>query len=144
MDLIEFYSEDIDFQLENPPEVSSWVKSSIAKEGFNIGEVSIIFTSDEYLLNLNRESLNHDYYTDIITFDYCENKTINGDLFISVDRVKDNAKQFEETFERELSRVIIHGVMHLCGYKDKSDEDIALMREKENFYLSLQSEFKTH
>ena len=140
MEHISFYSESIDFQTENTSLYSKWIDESIQKESFSTGEISIIFTSDEYLLNLNRESLNHDYYTDIITFDYCQDNIINGDLFISIDRVKDNAKQFEEPFDKELSRVIIHGVMHLCGYKDKTHEEEQLMREKENFYLSLQPE----
>ena len=140
MEHISFYSENTDFQIESEQSYSKWIDDSIQKESFTSGEISIIFTSDEYLLNLNRESLNHDYYTDIITFDYCQGKVINGDLFISIDRVKDNAKQFEQSFEKELSRVIIHGIMHLCGYKDKTHEEEQLMREKENFYLSLQPE----
>lgn len=138
MENIFFYTEDVDFQLENHSFYSKWIDDSIQKEAFMSGEVSIIFTSDEYLLNLNKSALNHDYYTDIITFDYCQDKTINGDLFISIDRVKDNAQQFNQTFLKELSRVMIHGIMHLCGYKDKSHEEELVMREKENFYLSLQ------
>ena len=139
MDNINFYSEGVDFQIDTPLVCAKWVDKSIQNESFIAGDVSIVFTSDEYLLNLNRESLNHDYYTDIITFDYCQENTINGDLFISIDRVKENAKEFNEPFSQELSRVIIHGVMHLCGYKDKTNEEELLMREKENFYLSLQS-----
>ena len=139
MNNISFYSEDIDFQLENEGFIAQWVNQSIENESLNPGEISVVFTSDEYLLNLNKSALNHDYYTDIITFDYTESRKISGDLFISVDRVKENAISFQEPFQRELSRVVIHGVLHLCGYKDKSDDEKTLMREKENFYLSLQS-----
>ena len=140
MSNIIFSSENIDFQLEKPLLIKRWIASSVQNESFNIGEISITFTSDDFLLKINQKHLNHDYFTDIITFDYSENSTLNGDLFISIDRVRDNAKEFGDSFANELSRVVIHGVLHLCGYKDKSAKDEALMREKENFYLSLQKE----
>jgi rRNA maturation RNase YbeY len=96
----------------------------------------LIFCSDEYLLDVNKKYLNHDYYTDIITFDYVEDKIISGDIFISSDRVRENANQFNVSFEMELFRIIIHGILHLLGYKDKTKKDKSLMTEKENFYLS--------
>ena len=105
--------------------------------GYNLGELSIIFCSDEYLIDINKRHLNHDYYTDIITFNYNIEKNLNGDLFISVDRVKDNASAFNENFNMELFRVIIHGVLHLCGFNDKTTKEQKEMRQKENHYLSL-------
>jgi probable rRNA maturation factor len=111
----------IDFLLENEQKVN--------------GDLSIIFCSDSYLLNMNREYLQHDFYTDIITFDYSEGSVVSGDLFISTDRIKENAAIFAVSFKMELYRVIFHGVLHLVGYKDKSEEEQKLMREKESFYL---------
>jgi probable rRNA maturation factor len=99
------------------------------------GDLSIIFCSDSYLLNMNRDYLQHDFYTDIITFDYSEGSVVSGDLFISTDRIRENAAIFAVSFKKELYRVIFHGVLHLVGYKDKSEEEQKLMREKESFYL---------
>ena len=99
------------------------------------GSITIVFCSDNYLLEMNKKYLEHDYFTDIITFDYVENDVISGDLFISIDRVKDNAEKFNATFLNELMRVVFHGVLHLAGFKDKTTPDQQLMREKENFYL---------
>ena len=99
------------------------------------GDIAVIFCSDNYLLKLNEQYLGHDYYTDIVTFDYVENSIISGDLFISIDRIKDNADQLDVSFDEELQRVIIHGVLHLTGYKDKTNAEKLIMREKENFYL---------
>ena len=107
------------------------------KSLYILTKFSIIFCSDEYLLEMNRTHLDHDYYTDIITFDYTDNQIVSGDLFISVDRVRENASDFNVSFQHELHRVIIHGVLHLCGYKDKSDEEEKLMRSKENNALSM-------
>lgn len=101
----------------------------------SLGEITVVFCSDDYLLDVNKQYLNHDYFTDIITFDYSEGLVMSGDLFISYDRVLDNANTFNVEVLTELSRVIFHGVLHLCGYKDKSDMDVILMRDKENFYL---------
>jgi len=112
------------------------IKSLINNELKKTGIISIVFCSDEYLLEMNKKYLEHDYYTDIITFDYVENDIISGDLFISIDRVKDNSEKFKTTFLNELTRVVFHGVLHLAGYKDKTTPDQQLMREKENFYLS--------
>lgn len=137
MRLVSCFIEDVDFEIENQSLITEWINESISAEGLSIGEISLIFCSDEYLLKVNQDHLNHDYYTDIITFDYCENKIVSGDLFISVDRVKENAEAFGVSFNHELSRVIIHGVLHLCGYKDKTTADAEEIREKENFYLSL-------
>ena len=106
------------------------------KEAKTLGEISIIFVSDSYLLEMNQKYLNHDYYTDIITFDYCEMNIVSGDLFISVDRVQENAESFDVDFLTELKRVMIHGVLHLCGYKDKTEEEERMMRELENKYLN--------
>jgi probable rRNA maturation factor len=107
----------------------------INSEKFELGDITIVFCNDDYLLEMNKSYLDHDYYTDIITFDYSEAAVISGDLFISIDRVIENSSAFHVSFNHELSRVIYHGVLHLCGYKDKSDDDIKIMRSKENFYL---------
>lgn len=143
MSAITFHSEETSFSLPKEKAIFQWITNAVQSEGFLAGNISIIFCSDDYLLNINQKHLSHDYYTDIITFDYCENGIVNGDLFISIDRVKDNAKDFSVSFEHELYRVIIHGIMHLCGYKDKSDEEMAKIRQKENFYLSLHPDLKT-
>ncbi|MBO7145068.1 MAG: rRNA maturation RNase YbeY [Salinivirgaceae bacterium] len=109
----------------------------VANEDRTLGDVNYILCSDAYLLDINRQYLNHDYYTDVISFDYCEDNVISGDIFISVDTVADNAKEYGVTFEKELARVMIHGVLHFVGYNDKSDEEVPVMRAKENQYLSL-------
>lgn len=113
------------------------VKSLINSENFKLGELAVVLCSDEYLLKVNQDFLKHDYYTDIITFDYCEENVINGDLIISLDRVRENSVKEKSSFEEELNRVIFHGVLHLCGYKDKSKKDIEVMRFKESYYLNL-------
>ena len=121
----------------NRTKTKEWINQVIKKEKFKLGELGYNFCSDEYLLQINIEHLNHDFYTDVITFELNEDKTIIGDIYISIDRVKDNAKQNSKTFTNELMRVLIHGVLHLCGYKDKTKKDAATMREKEDYYLSL-------
>ncbi len=113
----------------------SSLESLIVLENFKSGEITIVFCTDDYLLEMNKTYLNHDFYTDIITFDYSENGVISGDLFISVDRVNDNAGSFSVSVDNELKRVIYHGVLHLCGYKDKTEKEEKEMREKENFYI---------
>jgi probable rRNA maturation factor len=113
------------------------VQYLIGNEGREMGEISIVFCTDTYLLGMNKKYLKHAYYTDIITFDYVENSIISGDLFISIERVKENASRFKVTFEVELYRVIFHGILHLIGYDDKTTEEKALIRDKEDFYLSL-------
>ena len=113
------------------------VSELLTKESYNLGEISVVFCSDDYLLNMNKQYLNHDYYTDIITFDYSDNRIVSGDLFISFDRVKENASIYAVPINYELCRVIYHGILHLCGYKDKSEEEKIAMRGKENEYLDL-------
>jgi probable rRNA maturation factor len=142
---IHFHSEDVDFHLVNDKKTIKWIKDSIKNEAKTVGEISYIFCSDEYLHKMNLEYLNHDTFTDIITFDYTEENIVSGDIFISIDRVKENATKFNtsinsvQAFEGELSRVIIHGVLHLMGYKDKSAQEKEQMRSKEDFYLTLQA-----
>jgi probable rRNA maturation factor len=136
---ISFNNVDLDYSLRNKTLLKIWIASTIKKEKKTLGNISFNLCSDEYLLQVNREHLNHDYYTDIITFDFCENNIISGDIYISVDRVRDNAKYIRKTISNELQRVIIHGVLHLCGYKDKKPADAKQMRDKEDYYLSLLS-----
>ena len=133
---ITFHNEGVSPSV-NTTRISSWLSSCIDDLGYNLGELSIIFCSDEYLIDINKRHLDHDYYTDIITFNYSIEKNLNGDLFISVDRVKDNASAFNENFNMELFRVIIHGILHLCGFNDKTTKEQKEMRQKENHYLSL-------
>ncbi len=137
--MIFHHKEDVSFLPNNKIELRKWINNSIKNEGKVPSDINFIYCSDEYLLDLNKSSLNHDYYTDIITFDYCEGKEVSGDLFISIDRVRENANEMNLTFEDELHRVMIHGVLHLCGYKDKTKNDTETMRSKENFYLKLRS-----
>ena len=135
--IFEFHSEDISFELKNKPAIISWLYYSITNEQKYPGEISNLFCSDEFLHKINVEHLNHNTLTDIITFDYCEENHINGEMIISVDRIKENAKTFNVSFKDELHRVMIHGIMHLCGYKDKTPEDQKVMSTKEDFYLNL-------
>lgn len=134
--MIEFNFET-DFKLDNDTLLNEWISNVITSEGFEVGEVYYIFCDDEFLHKLNVEFLNHDTLTDVISFDYRMGNQINGEIFISVERVQDNAKDFNNSFEDELHRVMIHGILHFCGYKDKTDEEEALMRYKENEALSL-------
>lgn len=122
--------------LKNRTILKNWIKYTIEKNNKQIGEISYIFCSDEQLIEINKEFLNHDYYTDIITFDYSESDIISGDLFISIDRIKDNAKTLGLSYQEELHRVIIHGILHLLGFKDKTDEENQNMRLLENECLS--------
>ena len=130
---------ECDFTLSKQDARSRWIINSIIDESKSVGELSFIFCTDEYLLEKNIQFLDHDTYTDIITFDYCEGDIISGDIFVSVERVTENANAFGVDFEDELDRVLIHGVLHLAGYQDKSKEEANTMREKEDFYLSLRS-----
>ncbi len=132
-----FHTEEINFIIKNKKGLRIWLSELAETEQKIIGELNYIFCSDEYLLKVNKDHLNHDYYTDVITFDYCENDIISGDIFISVDRIKDNAKTFKKTIENELNRVMAHGLLHLMGYKDKCEEDEKEMREMEEFALNL-------
>lgn len=128
---------DVKIKLEGKRIIYDWIKTVIISEKKQPGEISIVLCSDKYLLNMNKQFLDHNYFTDIITFDYSEGKTISGELYISVDRVKENAIKFKVKFEQELHRVIIHGVLHLCGYKDKSASDQKKMRTKEDQKLQM-------
>lgn len=132
-----FNDIDLKTNFKNRNDIKKWIKKTVVKEGYKLGELSFNFCSDEELLKINIEHLNHDFYTDIITFELNEDDIVIGDIYISIDRVKDNAKKQGTTFTNELMRILIHGVMHLCGYKDKTKKDAALMREKEDYYLSL-------
>lgn len=131
-----FHSEDVDFELDAPSNVKSWVTACILKEEKPLGLLNFIFCSDQYLYALNVEFLDHDTFTDVITFPLSDQQ-ISGDIFISVDRVKENSDKYKVEFNTELKRVMIHGVLHLCGYGDKELADKKVMREKENFYLEL-------
>ncbi len=136
---INFFNEEIDFSLDNEFKIKDWISKSIITEKCTLGDLNFIFTSDQHLLQINKDYLDHDFYTDIITFDYRESDTISGDIFISIDRVTANAKGLSNLFSNELHRVLIHGVLHILGYKDKSAEEETLMRSKEDFYLSLRT-----
>ncbi|MBK9509556.1 MAG: rRNA maturation RNase YbeY [Cytophagaceae bacterium] len=134
--MINFHSEKEGFKLKEILKKKRWLKELAQNEGFKILELSYIFMDDESLLKINIEYLQHDTYTDIITFDNSEKKgKIEGDIFISVDRVMENASKFKVDFETELRRVLAHGLLHLCGYKDKKDDEVKIMRAKEDFYL---------
>ena len=131
------FNYETEFVLDNEEAIANWISNVITSENKKEGEINYIFCDDEYLLEINKEHLQHDYYTDIISFDYSVGNEINGDMFISVDRVKENAQDFNVAFEEELKRVIVHGVLHYCGYKDKSEEDETLMRSKEDEKLAM-------
>lgn len=126
------FNYETDFQLDNEEAFENWISRVIASESKELGEISYIFCDDEYLHKINVAYLNHDDLTDIISFDYSEGKILQGDIFISIERVKDNAHDFNVPFDEELKRVMIHGVLHYCGYKDKSEADEKIMRSKED------------
>ena len=125
------FNYETDFELENVAHYEDWISRIIESEGFDEGEINYIFCDDEYLHKINVEYLDHDTLTDIISFDYTVGNLIQGDVFVSIERVHDNASDFNVSFEDELKRVLSHGVLHYCGYKDKSPKDEALMRSKE-------------
>jgi len=133
--MINFYYET-DFELKNSEDIKNWIRSTAEQEKCLVIEMNYVFCDDVYLHKLNVEYLDHDTYTDIITFDYSERKNLHGEIYISVDRVEDNAEKYNVAFQQELARVIIHGILHCCGYRDKSNEEKELMRTKEDFYLS--------
>lgn len=132
--MISFHSET-PFEISDAATTAAWLSTIIAQEKYNEGEVSIVFCDDVFLHKLNVEFLEHDTLTDVISFDYSVGKEIHGEIFISIERVRENAIEFEQSFDAELSRVMAHGILHYCGYKDKSSEDSATMRTKETFYL---------
>jgi probable rRNA maturation factor len=131
------YNYETDFVLDNEDAFTNWISKVVASENKVLGEICYIFCDDEYLYNINMSYLNHDDLTDVISFDYTEDNVVSGDVFISIERVKDNAIDFKIPFEEELKRVVIHGVLHYCGYKDKSTTDADLMRLKENEKISM-------
>ena len=132
-----FFNEDVPLPKLKKRKLISWIKNVIQSEGMKVGEISFIFCSDNYLLEVNKKYLEHDYYTDIITFDYVEENVIQGDIFISVDRVKENSVTFKTRFEDEIHRILVHGILHLLGYKDKLKKDKSLMTSKEDLYLNV-------
>lgn len=132
--MIEFHTEH-DFMLEDQEAYRTWILEVVASEQKEVGEINYIFCDDEYLHKINVEFLDHDTFTDIISFDYTVGDLLSGDIYISVDRVKENALIFKTSFEKELRRVMVHGILHYCGYKDKLEEERAEMRSKEDFYL---------
>ena len=136
-DNIFFHTEDISFALDSEKTTSNWLVMLVEHHNKKLGELNYVFCSDDYLLKLNQEHLNHDYFTDIITFDYCQNDVISGDLFISVDRTNENAKTFRKSESNELNRVIAHGLLHLLGFSDKTAEDIVEMRSMEEAALTM-------
>ena len=130
------FNYETDFSLEDEARISDWIVKVIEEEKHKLEEVNYVFCDDGYLHKLNVEFLNHDTLTDIISFDYSVGKVIQGDVFISVERVAENAIDYKVSFLEELHRVIVHGILHYCGYNDKTDKDAVLMRSKENYYLS--------
>lgn len=132
---IHFHTMDVDYALRHKNALKRWIKDCVLAENRRVKNVQVVFCSDEYLLEINRQFLQHDNFTDIITFDYSSKSSISGDIYISLERVFENAVQFEQTPEMEIYRVVIHGFMHLCGYKDKSKNDAKLMRLKEDYCL---------
>ena len=134
--MIEYHYEN-DFKLVDSDKIRIWIKDIIKKEKKTLGDITYIFCDDDYLLERNKEFLDHNTLTDIITFNYCIDNNISSDIMISIDRVKENSITFENSFNEELKRVMIHGILHLIGYNDKSYKEKELMREKENFYLNM-------
>ena len=126
------FNYELEFQLENEEQYSSWISNVISSENKKEGDINYIFCDDEYILEINKQHLNHDYYTDIISFDYSVGNELHGDIFVSIERVRENAVEFDVTFDEELKRVLAHGVLHYCGYKDKTEEEELLMRSKED------------
>ncbi len=131
-----FFSEDCKFVLDDNTRYEDWIRQTAEEEGCTIGTISLIFCSDDYILKINNEYLQHDYFTDIITFDYTQERELSGDLFISIDTVRSNSEIYDVRFRHELDRVIIHGLLHLIGYNDKEVDQQKIMRQKEDYYLS--------
>ncbi|MBO7645938.1 MAG: rRNA maturation RNase YbeY [Prevotella sp.] len=140
--MITYNCENVKMPKIRKRDTSAWIKNVADAYGYNVGEIGYLFCNDEKILEINREYLQHDYYTDIITFDYSEDDTINGDLVISLDTVKSNAELFNKPYEEELYRVIIHGILHLCGINDKGPGERELMEAAENHALTLREQKK--
>ena len=138
--MVRYFFEDIKFEYKNKQFNNRWLKLVTESEICRLGDINIIFCSDPYILGINLQYLSHDYFTDIITFDYSEKPVISGDLFISVDSVRENALFYGTEFVEELHRVIVHGILHLIGYDDHTDADTKMMRAKENYYLKLRED----
>ena len=134
--MIQFFFENID-KINIDADVNKWLQKIIVSEEKKVGEITYVFCDDDYLLKINQDYLKHDYYTDIITFDYVKGKTISADIFVSLPRILENTQLHSKDFNNEFHRVLAHGILHLCGYKDKTTEEISLMREKEDFYLNI-------
>jgi len=126
------FNSETSFTLKNQNKLVKWIGDVVSSEGFQVGEINYIFCDDSYLNKINQEFLNHDTFTDVISFDYTLGKEVGGDIFISIERVLENAEKFNEVFENELHRVMIHGILHFIGYKDKTKKDKTLMRTKED------------
>ena len=133
-----YFNEDVPFPKLSRRKINSWIKKVIECEGKRTGDISFIFCSDEYLLEVNSNYLKHFYYTDVITFDYVVGDIVSGDVFISIDRIKENSLTYEVAFESELNRVFVHGILHLLGYKDKDKKNKEMMTFKEDYYLKMQ------
>jgi len=133
------FNYETDFKLERTEQFSEWISTTIIEENCKEGEINYIFCNDDDLLKLNMDFLKHDTLTDIISFDYSVGKELHGDIYISVDRVKENANKFKVDFTNEIARVMIHGILHYCGYKDKSEAEVKVMRNKEDYYLAKRS-----
>ena len=138
--MIQYFFEEIE-PIIIDDNISDWLKNLVISEGKSLGKIQFIFCDDEYLLNINKEYLQHDFYTDIITFDYVKGKKISGDIFVSLQRISENADEFSIDKSIELKRVLAHGLLHLCGYKDKTEEEESTMRQKEDFYINRYSNF---
>ena len=134
---ISFHSENVDFPAIKKRDTANWIKAVAKKHDRQVGEISYLFCDDKKILEINRQYLQHDFYTDIITFDYTENKTISGDITISLDTVRSNSQQYQTEYAEELNRVIIHGILHLCGLDDHTEAEKKAMREAENSALLL-------
>ena len=137
--MVSYFFEDTPFVFKGRRFNNQWLRMVAESEVCRLGALSIIFCSDRYILDINQKYLQHDYFTDIITFDYREGNVLSGDLFISVDSVRENALEYGTTFEDELNRVMVHGVLHLAGYDDHTEEEQRIMRQKENYYLQMRA-----
>ena len=141
--MISYVFQKKDFTFRERDLNNRWLKMVAGSEVRKIGNITIVFCSDNYILDINQRFLSHDYFTDIITFDYCSGNTLSGDLIISIDSVRENALEYGADFEDELNRVIVHGLLHLIGYDDHTEEDIKTMRSKENYYLDIRKRIKS-
>ncbi len=140
--MVRYFTEDISFTFKEKSLNNKWYRLVASSEVRRLGDINVIFCSDRYILDINMRYLQHDYFTDIITFDYCREDLLSGDLFISVDSVRENSLYYGTDFEDELNRVLVHGVLHLIGYDDHSEKETALMRSKEDYYLEIRRALK--